>query len=165
MVAPTSDRRPRWAVLLGLRDVGHGRPARFFEAAAAFEPYNQHFVQDIGAFQIGLSAVLLLSAFLAGADGLTTGLLGVAVGSAAHVISHVVGRDLGGTPEVDIPVFAVMTLLLLAGGLDSWRRLPGSPRRGDRRRPPISLALSEPAPSGRGPCSRRPLAERRERGR
>lgn len=99
-------------------------PRRFFEAAAAFEPYNQHFVQDIGAFQIGLGAVLLLSVFLAGADGLTAGLLGVGIGSAAHVISHLVGHDLGGTPEVDIPVFAVMTLLLLAGALASWRRVP-----------------------------------------
>jgi hypothetical protein len=101
-------------------------PRRFFEAAAAFEPYNQHFVQDIGAFQIGLGAVLVLSVFLARADALTTGLLGVGVGSAAHVVSHLVGRDLGGTPEVDIPVFAVVTLFLLAGGLTSWRRLPGS---------------------------------------
>ncbi len=99
-------------------------PRRFFEAAAAFEPYNQHFVQDIGAFQIGLGAVLLLSVFLAGADGLTAGLLGVGIGSAAHVISHLVGRDLGGTPEVDIPVFAVMTLMLLGGALASWRRAP-----------------------------------------
>lgn len=104
-------------------------PRRFFEAAAAFEPYNQHFVQDIGAFQIGLGAVLMLPVFIAAADGVTTGLLGVGVGSAAHVISHLVGRDLGGTPEVDIPVFAVMTLLLLAGALASWRRLPARTQR------------------------------------
>jgi hypothetical protein len=119
------------AVLGGLSFLAFGMwamvaPRRFFEAAAAFEPYNQHFVQDIGAFQIGLGVVLVLSVFLARGGALTTGLLGVGVGSAAHVVSHLVGRDLGGTPEVDIPVFAVMTLLLLAGGLDSWRRLPGS---------------------------------------
>ena len=73
-------------------------PRRFFDAAAAFEPYNQHFVQDIGAFQIGLGAVLLLAVLLAGADALTAGLLGVGVGSAAHLISLLVGRDLGGKP-------------------------------------------------------------------
>jgi hypothetical protein len=36
-------------------------PRSFFTALAAFEPYNQHFIQDIGAFQIGLGAVLLLA--------------------------------------------------------------------------------------------------------
>jgi hypothetical protein len=54
-------------------------PRRFFKAAAAFEPYNQHFVQDIGAFQVGLGAVLVLSVLLARADALTTGLLGVGI--------------------------------------------------------------------------------------
>ena len=28
-------------------------PRSFFDAVARFEPYNQHFLQDIGAFQIG----------------------------------------------------------------------------------------------------------------
>ena len=36
-------------------------PRSFFTALAAFEPYNQHVIQDIGAFQIGLGAVLLLA--------------------------------------------------------------------------------------------------------
>lgn len=96
-------------------------PERFFDAAAKFEPYNQHFVQDVGAFQIGLGAVLLLATLPTLVDRLAVGLLGVGVGSAAHVVSHVVGRDLGGKPETDIPVFAVLTVLLLAGGLLRFR--------------------------------------------
>ena len=36
-------------------------PHSFFEAVARFEPYNQHFLQDVGAFQVGLGVVLLLA--------------------------------------------------------------------------------------------------------
>lgn len=109
-------------------------PRSFFEAAATFEPYNQHFTQDIGAFQIGLGAVLLLAAILSGGDSLTVALLGVGIGSGAHVISHIVGRDLGGEPATDIPLFALATVLLLAGGvvgLRAARRIEGH---GARRR-------------------------------
>ena len=91
-------------------------PRSFFDAVATFEPYNQHFIQDIGAFQLGLGAVLLLAAVPSGGDGLAIALLGTGVGSAAHVISHAVGHDLGGTPEVDIPLLSVLAVLLLAGG-------------------------------------------------
>ena len=97
-------------------------PESFFERLATFEPYNQHFIQDVGAFQIGLGAVLLLAAIPARADALAVGLIGVGIGSAAHTVSHVVGRDLGGTPERDIPLLALMSLLLLAGGVWRWRQ-------------------------------------------
>ena len=96
-------------------------PESFFDQVAEFQPYNQHFVQDIGAFQIGLGAVLLLAALPAGADALAVALVGVGVGSAAHVVSHLVGHELGGKPEVDIPLFAVLTVVLMAGGLARWR--------------------------------------------
>ncbi|MEX1271449.1 MAG: hypothetical protein WEB55_03255 [Acidimicrobiia bacterium] len=43
-------------------------PQSFFDSVAVFEPYNQHFVQDIGAFQIGLGAVLALAWFSRGAE-------------------------------------------------------------------------------------------------
>lgn len=91
-------------------------PGSFFDVAATFDPYNQHFVQDIGAFQLGLGAVLLLAAVLPRA-GLAVALLGVGIGSGAHVISHIVGRDLGGKPATDIPLFILVTVLLLASGL------------------------------------------------
>ena len=92
-------------------------PRSFFDAVATFDPYNQHLIQDIGAFQIGLGAVLALAVAFERAGALAVGLVGVGVGSAAHVVSHAVGTDLGGTPETDIPFFAVMTALLLAAGL------------------------------------------------
>lgn len=96
-------------------------PRSFFDAIAVFDPYNQHFVQDIGAFQIGLGAVLLLARFAGGVDALAVGLIGVGIGSLAHAISHLMGTDLGGTPAVDIPTFLVIGLLLLVGGVIRWR--------------------------------------------
>lgn len=97
-------------------------PESFFNTVAAFEPYNQHLIQDIGAFQIGLGAVLLLAGIFYRTDALAVGLVGVGLGSAAHTMSHIVGSDLGGTPAVDISLFAVLSVLLLAAGLASWRK-------------------------------------------
>lgn len=101
-------------------------PHSFFEAIATFEPYNQHFVQDLGAFQIGLGVVLLLAGVPGRADGLTVALLGVGVGAALHTLSHVVGRDLGGTPQTDIPLFGTLAVLLLAAGALRWRSIAGT---------------------------------------
>lgn len=96
-------------------------PRSFFDAVAVFPPYNQHFLQDIGAFQIGLGAVLLLAVGLS-ADALAVALLGVGIGSAAHTVSHLVGVGLGGRPATDLPTFTLLTLVLLAAG---WARLRG----------------------------------------
>ncbi len=103
-------------------------PRSFFDALATFEPYNHHFLQDIGAFQVGLGVVLLLAGVPARADGLTVALVGVGVGAALHTVSHIVGYNLGGTPETDIPVFAAMAVLLLAAGGFRWRQVRGSAR-------------------------------------
>ena len=97
-------------------------PHSFFDAVARFEPYNQHFVQDVGAFQIGLGAVLILSVIDATRGALPVALMGAGVGSAAHLVSHLVGLDLGGTPETDIPSFAAVTLLLLVAGVMARRQ-------------------------------------------
>ena len=103
-------------------------PRSFFEALATFEPYNQHFVQDIGAFEVGLGMVLLLAGVPFRADGLTVALAGVGVGAALHAVSHIVGRDLGGAPEREIPGFAGIGVLLLAAGWFRWRHTLGSAR-------------------------------------
>lgn len=92
-------------------------PESFFDALANFAPYNQHFLQDIGAFLIGLGAVLVLAAIPSRADALGIGLVGVGLGSAAHTISHILGRNLGGNPDVDIPLLALATVVLLAAGV------------------------------------------------
>ena len=97
-------------------------PALFFESIALFEPYNRHFVQDIGAFQIGLGTTLLLAAFL-NDDALAVALLGVGVGAASHVVSHAMGLDAGGDPIIDIPALSILGILLLVTGAVRWRRV------------------------------------------
>ncbi len=93
-------------------------PVSFFDQVATFEPYNRHLIQDIGAFQIGLGLVLLLGAVLT--DSMATGLIGVGLASLAHTGSHLLGLGLGGRPEVDLPAFGGLGLLLLVAG---WVRL------------------------------------------
>ena len=100
-------------------------PHAFFDTIATFAPYNEHFLQDIGAFQIGLGAVLLLAGVPRRTDGLAVALLGTGVGAALHTLSHIIGHDLGGTPETDIPVFATIAILLLAAGGVRWRQARG----------------------------------------
>lgn len=90
-------------------------PAAFFDALAPFDPFNAHFLRDIGAFQVGLGAVLLLAARQGAA---AAALLGVGTGAAFHAVGHVLDRDLGGTPASDIPVFTLVALVLLWAG---WR--------------------------------------------
>lgn len=94
-------------------------PRSFFDTLAVFEPYNVHFVHDIGAFQLGLGAVLLIAAFVR--DALLVALSGVAVAATAHLLSHVVDRDLGGTPSTDIPFFALIAVVLIGAAVSRAR--------------------------------------------
>lgn len=100
-------------VVLGLW--AFAAPRSFFDAVAVFEPYNQHFLRDIGAFQIGLGAVLLFGAYLR--DALLVALSGVAVGAIFHAASHVIDRDLGGDPQTDIPFVVIVALVLVAAAI------------------------------------------------
>lgn len=102
-------------LLLGL--FAMAAPRAFFDTVATFEPYNQHFLQDLGAFQVGLGAVLLLALLPGWRDALAVVLVGVGIGSAAHVVAHVVGVGLGGTPALDIPSLSVLAVALLAAGV------------------------------------------------
>jgi hypothetical protein len=95
-------------------------PQSFFDTLATFDPYNPHLVRDIGSFQIGLGAVLLLIAFLPNAHG--AALLGVGLGGAFHAVGHVIDRGLGGSPGTDIPTFSVIAALLLWAGIAQLRQ-------------------------------------------
>jgi len=99
-------------------------PRSFYDGLVTYEPYNQHFIQDLGAFQIGLGTVLLLVLLLPAMDALTVALLGVGLGTAAHALSHAIGHDLGGNPQRDIPMFTVIALLLLVAGALRFRAMP-----------------------------------------
>ena len=107
------------AVLAGVLFLGFGLWAfvdarSFYEQLAEFPPYNRHFVHDIGAFQIGIGAVLVLAAL--GRDSLASALGGAAVGSIVHAAAHVWDRDLGGK-ETDPWLFGVVALVLTAAAL------------------------------------------------
>lgn len=82
-------------------------PQSFFDTVATFPPYNEHLIHDIGAFSVGLGAVILFA--LSGMSGIRTALLGVGVGSAVHVISHVIDYDTKPDP-MDIVGLTVITV-------------------------------------------------------
>lgn len=96
-------------------------PQSFFEQMAMFEPYNVHFLHDIGAFQVGLGAVLALAAFPDRVDGLAAALLGVGTGALLHTVGHVLDSDLGGTPATDIPSLGILAVVLLVAGIARQR--------------------------------------------
>lgn len=57
-------------------------------------PRHEHFVHDLGAFQLGLAVSLLLALWWA--DGLATALGGFFVANAVHAVNHAGDLDLGG---------------------------------------------------------------------
>jgi PPOX class probable F420-dependent enzyme len=57
-------------------------------------PASVHFIHDVGAFQLGIGATLLLA--LIWRDALAVALGGFLVGSIAHSVIHAVDLDLGG---------------------------------------------------------------------
>lgn len=111
-------------VLLGFGAWAMIFPEGFYELVATFEPYNAHLLQDIGAFQLGLGATLIMAAFFT-KDALLAALLGVGLGAMAHVVSHLVSLGSGGTPELDIPSLSILAVLLLLGGVMRWRQVTG----------------------------------------
>jgi hypothetical protein len=95
-------------------------PRSFYEQIALFDPYNEHFLHDVGAFQIGLGAALLLALWVP--DGLQVALGGYAVGGVAHTVAHAIDADLGGR-TADVPSIAALTLLAVAAYALRWRAL------------------------------------------
>ena len=56
--------------------------------------YHEHFLHDLGAFQLGIGATLLLA--LIWRDALATALAGFLLANTVHAVNHVVDLDLGG---------------------------------------------------------------------
>jgi PPOX class probable F420-dependent enzyme len=56
---------------------------------------HQHFLHDVGAFQLGLGVMLLLA--LIWGDALATALAGFVVANTVHTVNHVMDLDLGGS--------------------------------------------------------------------
>lgn len=90
-------------------------PRSFYEQLAAFPPYNKHLFHDVGAFQTGIGATLLLALFRR--DALQVVLWGTSVGMVLHAISHVIDRDLGGKSTDPFALSAVAIVVLVAAVL------------------------------------------------
>jgi PPOX class probable F420-dependent enzyme len=58
-------------------------------------PVHEHFLHDIGAFQLGLGVTLLLA--LIWSDALATALAGFIVANTVHTVNHVMDMHLGGS--------------------------------------------------------------------
>ena len=92
----------------------------FYDDVAEFPPYNAHFLHDVGAFQIGLGAVLVF-ALIWPRDAILVALAGTGVAAAFHFAAHIVDEDLGGTTGQTVTL-GLMAVVLLAGAVWQWTR-------------------------------------------
>ncbi|HVL81536.1 MAG TPA: hypothetical protein VM840_08095 [Actinomycetota bacterium] len=91
-------------------------PATFYERVASYPPPNMHLIRDIGAFQFGLGATLLVS--LVRNDGPLVALVGTAAGSVLHFFSHVIDAGRGGRPTDPLSIGLLTVVVVLAA---VWR--------------------------------------------
>lgn len=85
-------------------------PLNFFDAVATFAPLNIHFLHDAGAFQVGLGLALTLTVALRAP--LRAPLIAVLGASVLHLLAHVEDIRLGGHPTTDLPVLALICVVL-----------------------------------------------------
>jgi PPOX class probable F420-dependent enzyme len=97
-----------------------GWPAAFSDTVD-FAP-NQHFVHDVGAFQLGIGATLVLA--LIWADAAACALAGYVIAGVAHTTVHAVDADLGGSPA-QTWLIGLSSLLAAAALVARWRELGG----------------------------------------
>ena len=95
-------------------------PEGFYDSVATFEPYNEHFIHDIGAFQLGIGAALGAALWKRN-DAIFAALAGAVVGGAVHTVAHFIDHDLGGK-DTDVFVFGLVTVACAAG---AWMRIRG----------------------------------------
>jgi len=88
-----------------------GVAPRSFARFVAF-PYHEHFLHDLGAFQVGIGVTLLLA--LAWRDAPTVALAGFLVANTLHAVSHAMDLDLGGHPGDPYAIGAVSLLAAAA---------------------------------------------------
>lgn len=89
-------------------------PKSFFDNLGTFPPYNEHFIHDVGAFSIGLGAVLVIA--LLRLPALAAALGGTAVGAVFHELAHIIDSDQGGrdTDPIGLGLIAVLTIAAAA---------------------------------------------------
>lgn len=98
-------------------------PLSFFSAVATFAPLNTHLLHDAGAFQVGLGLALTVSVALR--TPLRAPLIAVLGASLLHVFAHVEDIRLGGHPNTDLPVLALICAALAVALIVEVRAKPG----------------------------------------
>lgn len=96
-------------------------PRSFYDQLAAYPPYNEHFLHDVGAFQIGIGSTLGLALFRR--DALQVALLGTSIGTVMHAVSHFMDRDMGRASDpILLSALALLTMIVTAVYLGMRRR-------------------------------------------
>ncbi|GFG65257.1 hypothetical protein MKUB_27470 [Mycobacterium kubicae] len=101
--------------LVGLMTFGIGvwcliDPASFARVVAFHQ--HVHFLHDLGAFQLGLGATLLLALFWR--DAMATALAGFLLANTVHTVNHVMDLDEGGSAGQAWSLGAVSVALAVA---------------------------------------------------
>jgi len=123
------DKFPRYVALtVGVGFVGFGlwafvSPRSFYDTAATFGEYHEHFIHDLGAFQIAVGAMLFLAATMR--DALYAALAGATIGHGVHIASHLLDADQGRNQEATIPFLLVIGGFLLAATILRSRQIRG----------------------------------------
>ncbi len=92
-------------------------PQSFFDNIAEFPPYNEHFLHDLGAFQLGIGMALVF-ALVWRSDAILAALGGAAVGASAHEIAHIFDEDLGGKSSDPFSLGLIAVILV---AVFAWR--------------------------------------------
>jgi hypothetical protein len=110
-----------------------GAAPRSFARFVEF-PFHEHFLHDLGAFQVGIGVTLLLA--LAWRDAAAVALAGFLVANTLHAVSHAIDLELGGRASDPYAIGAVS--LLVAAALVLRVRQPRAPTpvSGDRQAQP-----------------------------
>jgi len=93
-------------------------PSSFFNEIASFEPYNEHLLHDVGAFQIGVGAPLVF-ALIWRKDALLAALAGAGVGAGFHFVAHVQDHGEGGR-ETDPYTLGLLAAVIVAAAVARW---------------------------------------------
>ncbi|HZQ30818.1 MAG TPA: PPOX class F420-dependent oxidoreductase [Mycobacterium sp.] len=81
---------------------------------------HEHFLHDVGAFQLGLGVTLLLA--LVWSDALATALAGFIVANVVHTVNHFVDLNLGGWAW-EAWILGAASVALIVGFVLRWREL------------------------------------------
>jgi hypothetical protein len=110
-----------------------GLAPRSFARFVAF-PYHEHFLHDLGAFQVGIGVTLLLA--LVWRDAAAVALTGFLVANSLHAVSHAVDQELGGRASDPYVIGAVSLLVAAALVLRLRQRRTWTPGPADRQAEP-----------------------------